>query len=153
MRGDCDHIGKYIPDFYNVRPKYSKIRDHWIWFSITPQENILEFNEGDDDFIKVGEKEILFKTKIIPREKKKREMLQIAVEVWENYPDLLIKNMIKHPEIQNANKTTPGSPYSEKTLHGFLSEKAPQSVKKHKRPSKETQRRQAEICKELNIPL
>jgi N-acetyl-anhydromuramyl-L-alanine amidase AmpD len=80
-------------------------------------------------------------------------MLQIAVEVWENYPDLLIKNMIKHPEIQNANKTTPGSPYSEKTLHGFLSEKAPQSVKKHKRPSKETQRRQAEICKELNIPL
>jgi len=58
----CAHIIKCIPDFYAIKDAslYWQHIENWSWFTINPEDDISEYNEKANEFIKENEKEILY---------------------------------------------------------------------------------------------
>jgi hypothetical protein len=85
--------------------------------------------------------------KLRPNQKDKIECQKIAQKVWKKYL-LDIKYMKIHPEI----KRIVGKQYKGKrTLHEWLSEVAPDEVKRKGVRGEEYTKEQLSICKKLNI--
>ncbi len=119
-----------------------------------------ELKEYLTSYIKIELPAILFAKELEPpkKEKEKSKRLRkdqedkedcqkIASNVWERYPFLKIKYMKLHPKI----KAITGRLYQPKTVHEWLSEVAPDDVKKPGRTSKKELKRQRHICNELGI--
>lgn len=75
---------------------------------------------------------------------------KIAQSEWKTYPGLAIKYMKKHPEIKKICGST-YTQYKEDTVHQWLSEVAPQGVKKPGRISKDNEELQLRMCEKLRI--
>ncbi|MDD2389012.1 MAG: hypothetical protein PHP23_04675 [Desulfobacterales bacterium] len=61
-QGSCEHIIKYIASFYEIKNTslYSKRIDNWLWFTISPGEDILDYNKDVDEFVKENEQQCLY---------------------------------------------------------------------------------------------
>jgi len=84
--------------------------------------------------------------KLRPSQEDKFECQKIAKEIWEEHP-LDIKYMKMHPNIRKI----VGKQYKDSTLHGWLSDVAPQQIKRGFRRSKDYIKKQLIICKKLGI--
>ncbi len=80
-------------------------------------------------------------------QKDKKKCQLVASGVWDRYPSLKIKYMKAHPAIMKIT----GRLYKDKTVHEWLSEVAPDDIKKPGRISNEELKRQRHICDELGI--
>jgi len=136
----------------------------WQWFSLDIEESIENYPNLnlDANFVLLDTEYVLYEKDMETqaaqldvqeqpeKQDNKTKCQEIAADVWNIYPDLWIKNMIKHPEIQKLKKSN-GDGYKDRTIHGWLSEIAPSNLSKHSRPTKTETKEQSEICKKLWI--
>lgn len=125
--------------------------DHGPWGFSYHTDNVLEFEKLHNITVGQDEDKNEIKTsvaekKLRPNQADKLKCQEIARGVWKEHL-LDIKYMKMHPDI----KKIVGRLYTDGTVHGWISEVAPDEVSRKSRRSKDYVKNQLAICKKLKI--
>ena len=155
-----------ISDFKNLHLKYLKLvtADFANVYKWPPKDNYLEewrfivkFKNSElNANIRIDRPHVVLweqkpqdknKPKLRPNQEDKINCQEIAKKTWDKYPILDIVHMIKLPAI----KKIVGKLYTDKAVHGWLKEEAPDHAHKGGRRSPELRLEQKKICEKLGI--